>query len=102
MHCVAPASEADPGGQGKHVDAPGCGEYLPAGFDVTSTSVRREFVRARKQGSAAGLEVVAYPNQSSGVLSSACWGDGLAVVPEHTAIRAGDLITYYPFTELLS
>ncbi|MAH31772.1 MAG: molybdopterin molybdenumtransferase MoeA [Marinobacter sp.] len=78
------------------------GESLPAGFDVTSTSVRREFVRARKQGSAAGLEVVAYPNQSSGVLSSACWGDGLAVVPEHTAIRAGDLITYYPFTELLS
>ena len=34
MHCVAPASEADPGGQGKHVDAPGCGEYVPAEHSV--------------------------------------------------------------------
>ena len=30
VHCVAPAFEAVPGGQGKHVDAPGCGEYVPA------------------------------------------------------------------------
>lgn len=78
------------------------GEHLPAGFDIPSTSVRREFLRARKQGSAPATEVVAYPNQSSGVLSSACWGDGLAVVPEHTTIRAGDMITYYSFSELLS
>ncbi|MBN7768570.1 molybdopterin molybdotransferase MoeA [Marinobacter daepoensis] len=78
------------------------GESLPAGFETGAASVRREFVRARKQGSPERPEVVAFPNQSSGVLSSACWADGLAVIPEHTTLRHGDIITFYPFTELLS
>jgi len=78
------------------------GEYLPAGFEISSTSMRREFVRARKEGVAGDCQVVAYPNQSSGILSSACWSDGFAVVPEHATIKPGDFITYYPFTELLS
>jgi molybdopterin molybdotransferase len=45
--------------------------------------------------------ITAYPNQSSGVLSSACWADGLAVVPENTTINLGDPVTYYSFAELL-
>ncbi|WP_323750343.1 gephyrin-like molybdotransferase Glp [Marinobacter sp.] len=78
------------------------GEQLPASFDIASASIRREFVRARKQISDGAVSVAAYPNQSSGVLSSACWGAGLAVVPENTTVKAGDLITYYPFAELMS
>lgn len=78
------------------------GECLPAGFDVASPSIRREFVRARKEGSGAEAAVVAFPNQSSGVLSSACWGSGLAVVPEHKTIEPGDPVTFFSFTELLS
>lgn len=77
------------------------GEQLPAGFTVASTSVRREFVRARKERDGQQVTVAAYPNQSSGMLSSACWADGLAVVPEHTTVSPGDMITYYSFAELL-
>lgn len=77
------------------------GEPLPAGFAVDRPSVRREFVRARKEPGEQGVVITAYPNQSSGVLSSACWGDGLAVVPENTTITAGDIIHYYSFSELL-
>ncbi|SFR60754.1 molybdopterin molybdochelatase [Marinobacter daqiaonensis] len=77
------------------------GEPLPAGFSVDKPSVRREFIRARKEIKGGGTVVTAYPNQSSGVLSSACWGDGLAVVPEHTTVAPGDTVTYYAFTELL-
>ncbi|MGM0570833.1 gephyrin-like molybdotransferase Glp [Marinobacter sp.] len=77
------------------------GEHLPAAFSVDRPSVRREFLRARKQANGDLTEVAAYPNQSSGVLSSACWGDGLAVVPEDTTLAAGDRVLYYAFSELL-
>lgn len=78
------------------------GERLPADFETHSPSVRREFVRARKEGSGAEAKIAAYPNQSSGVLSSACWGTGLAVVPENTTVTAGDPLIYYSYVELLS
>ncbi|WP_417520514.1 gephyrin-like molybdotransferase Glp [Marinobacter sp.] len=78
------------------------GQQVPAALNVTSPSVRREFLRARTESVDGKIQVTAYPNQSSGVLSSACWAGGLAVVPEHAMVAEGDLITYYPFTELLS
>lgn len=77
------------------------GETMPAGFSVGKPSVRREYVRARKGIGEEGPVVNAYPNQSSGVLSAACWAEGLAVVPENTAVGIGDTITYYSFAELL-
>ncbi len=78
------------------------GERLPAHFSVDTPSIRREFVRARKASLNNRVGVEAYPNQSSGVLSSACWADGLAVVPENTELQEGDLLTYYSFEELLA
>lgn len=77
------------------------GEQLPAAFRVERPSVRREFLRARKELIDGQSRVTVYPNQSSGVLSSACWADGLAVVPEHTTVAEGDIIAYYSFAELL-
>lgn len=66
--------------------------YLPANFDVAKVTKRPEYVRVRikKQG------VDTYPNQSSGVLSSVCWADALALIPSHTVIRRGDLLAVYP------
>lgn len=78
------------------------GQQLPSMFTVASPSVRKEFVRARTETIDADTRVNAFSNQSSGVLSSACWANGLAVVPEHTTVAYGDTLTYYPFTELLS
>lgn len=79
----------------------GHGEQVPAGFSIEKPSVRREYVRARKGIGEAGPVIHASPNQSSGVLSSACWAEGLAVVPENKTIGIGDTITYYSFAELL-
>ncbi|WP_372982575.1 gephyrin-like molybdotransferase Glp [Marinobacter sediminum] len=78
------------------------GERLPADFEVPSPSIRRGFFRARKEHKAGELCLAAYPNQSSGMLSSACWADGLAVIPENSEVRIGDVLTYYSFTELLA
>lgn len=78
------------------------GERIPADFAVASPSFRREFVRARKERRGAGVVLTAFPNQSSGVMSSACWAEGLAVVPENSTVNPGELLTYYSFSELLS
>ncbi|MDC0661317.1 molybdopterin molybdotransferase MoeA [Marinobacter sp. SS21] len=86
--------------QGRH-RRPLNGQPLPAGFDSPRPSIRREYVRARLEHRDGLTRIAAYPNQSSGMLSSACWADGLAVIPEHTAISTGDTIVYYSFAELL-
>jgi len=78
------------------------GERLPAGFEVPSPSIRRGFFRARKELDAGQISLAAHPNQSSGMLSSACWADGLAVIPENREVRVGDVLTYYSFSELLA
>ncbi|MEK7736365.1 MAG: molybdopterin molybdenumtransferase MoeA, partial [Pseudomonadota bacterium] len=46
-----------------------------------------------------GLELFA--NQSSGVLTSAAWADGLVDNPPGQAIRRGDTLSFLPFSELL-
>jgi molybdopterin molybdotransferase len=70
-----------------------------ADFDWPRPDRRREFLRARRNA-AGGLEL--FPNQSSGVLTSAVWGDGLVDNPAGRAIRFGDSVDYLPFAELLS
>lgn len=77
------------------------GDQLAAGFRIDKTSVRREFLRVRRDSSGKDTVLEAYPNQSSGVLSATCWADGLAVVPENTTIEPGEPVTYYSFEELL-
>ena len=59
---------------------------------------RREFLRARLNAEG-GLELFA--NQSSGVLTSCTWGDGLIDNPPRQAIARGDTVRFLPFAELL-
>lgn len=73
---------------------------LPAAFAWTKPDRRREFLRVRMGEGGAGLEL--FPNQSSGVLSSAVWGDGLVDNPPSSAIAPGDTVAFIPFAELLS
>jgi molybdopterin molybdotransferase len=56
---------------------------------------RQEFLRARRSGG--GVEI--FPNQSSGMLSSACWGDGLVVQYPDTGIEKGDEVDFYSYGE---
>jgi molybdopterin molybdotransferase len=71
---------------------------LPAHFDLPKPDKRREFLRVRRNA-AGGLDL--FPNQSSGVLTSAVWGDGVIDHPAGAIIRHGDVVSYLPFAELL-
>jgi molybdopterin molybdotransferase len=69
-----------------------------ADFDWPQPDARREFLRVRFNRGG-GLDL--FPNQSSGVLTSTVWGDGLLDNPAKHAIRRGDAVTFLPFSELL-
>nr|WP_314482970.1 gephyrin-like molybdotransferase Glp [uncultured Pseudomonas sp.] len=70
---------------------------MPAGFDWPKPGSRREYLRARIERGTVCL----YPNQSSGVLRSAVWADGLVEVQEGTTPTVGDLVPFIPFSEIL-
>ena len=72
---------------------------MRADFDVPRPDRRREFLRVRVNA-AGGLDL--FSNQSSGVLTSAVWGDGLVDHPAGGTICAGDTVRYLSFAELLS
>jgi len=72
---------------------------LAAGFDWPRPDARREFLRCRR---AADRTVEVYPNQSSAVLTSTAWADGLVDNPPGVAIRRGDEVSFLPFSELLA
>jgi molybdopterin molybdotransferase len=72
---------------------------MRADFDWPKADRRNEFLRV-KINNQGGLDL--YPNQSSGVLTSAAWGDGLVDCAPGQAIAKGDLVPYIPFSALLS
>jgi molybdopterin molybdotransferase len=73
------------------------GFTVPAGFTWLKPGKRREYLRARMENGRAVL----YPNQSSGVLRSAAWADGLVEVLENSTLAEGDLVRFIAFSELL-
>lgn len=76
---------------------------VTAGFDWLKPDSRREFLRARLEADN-NQQLVAriYPNQDSGVLSSAVWAAGLVEIAEGQTLKAGDKVDYYSFEQLLS
>lgn len=70
---------------------------VPAGFEWPKPGSRREYLRARIEEG----KVRIYKNQSSGVLRSAAWAEGLVEVREGTTVREGDSVVFIPFSELL-
>ncbi len=71
---------------------------MRADFDWPKPDPRREFLRVKLNGSG-GVDL--FPNQSSGVLTSTVWGDGLVDNPAKQAIKRGDSVRFLPFSELL-
>ncbi len=71
---------------------------MRADFDWLKADRRNEFLRV-KLNSQGGLDL--FPNQSSGVLTSASWGDGLVDCAPNQPIKVGDLVKYIPFDALL-
>ena len=72
-------------------------QALRAAFECKGDP-RREFLRARINAEGA-LEL--FPNQSSGVLTSCTWADGLIDNPPRQAIARGDTVRFLSFSELL-
>ena len=72
---------------------------LPAHFTWSRADKRREFLRVRRNANG-GLDL--FPNQSSGVLTSAVWGDGLVDNPPGRTIAHGELVPYMAFSEWLA
>ncbi|MDP3618927.1 MAG: molybdopterin molybdotransferase MoeA [Ramlibacter sp.] len=72
---------------------------IPAHFNWPRADRRREFLRTRRND-AGGLDL--FSNQSSGVLTSVAWGDGLVDVAPGRTIAHGDLVAFLPFSDLLA
>nr|WP_218646461.1 gephyrin-like molybdotransferase Glp [Pseudomonas umsongensis] len=70
---------------------------VPAGFDWPKAGNRREYLRGRLENGRAIL----YSNQSSGVLRSAAWADGLVEVMEERTLVPGDVVYFIPLSEVL-
>ena len=83
--------------QGARVTMPR-GLMMRADFDWPKPDRRREFLRVRINGDG-GLDL--FPNQSSGVLTSCAWADGLVDNPAGQAVARGELVRFLPFSELL-
>jgi len=69
-----------------------------ADFDWPRPDKRREFLRVRRNAQG-GLDLFA--NQSSGVLTSAVWGDGLVDNPPGQPITRGEVVRFLSLPELI-
>lgn len=70
---------------------------VPSGLVWHKPGVRREYLRGRLENGRA----IAYSNQSSGVLRSAAWADGLIEIREGTTVAEGDPVNFIPLSEVL-
>ena len=71
---------------------------LRADFDWPRADRRQEFLRV-KRNAHGGLDL--FPNQSSGVLTSVVWGDGLLDNPPGRTIARGDMVQCISLGDLL-
>ncbi len=93
--CVAPVLKTL---QGARADLP-AGLPLRANFDWPRADKRREFLRVRLN-EGGGLDL--YDNQSSGVLTSAVWADGLVDNPPGHVVRRGDTVRFLYLSEMIA
>lgn len=61
-----------------------------AGFEVRRPGGRQDYQRVQVSNNDGRLVASKYPNQSSGVLSSLCHSNALAVIPPGKTIAVGD------------
>jgi molybdopterin molybdotransferase len=71
---------------------------MRADFALPKVDKRNEFLRARINATG-GLDL--FVNQSSAVLTSTVWGDGLVDNPAGRTVAPGDTVRFIPFSELL-
>ena len=72
---------------------------MRADFAIAKADRRREFLRVRRNDQG-GLDL--FPNQSSGVLTSVVWGDGLVDLAAGSTVARGDTVSFIPLEALLA
>ena len=65
---------------------------VEADFDVPKPGTREEFLRVKLIQVEGQWRAVAYPNQSSGALKAASWGNGLARIPAGQTLQRGESV----------
>ena len=74
-----------------------------AAFDWKKPGGRREFLRGHLvTGQDGAGEVRLYPNQGSGVLTSAVWADGFVDIEIGQIVMRGEWVRFIPFSEVLN
>ncbi len=74
-----------------------------AAFDWPKPGARREFLRSHLVYGVDGAgEVRLYPNQGSGVLTSAVWADGFVDLEIGQSVIRGEWVRFIPFNEVLN
>ena len=71
---------------------------VQAAFEWTKADKRREFLRVQRNAQG---KAELFPNQNSGVLTSAAWAHGIVDVPAGSLIHEGDVVQYIPMSALL-
>ncbi len=74
---------------------------VEANFDWHRSKPRREFVRVRLDNSQTPAQANQHPKQGSEVLSSMVWADGLLEIPEKTTFKKGEILNFYPLSEMM-
>ena len=73
---------------------------VPAGFEWPTPNKRRQYLRARLSPGADGqLRAVLHPQQSSAMLSAACWADGLVIVEREQLLLKDAPVPFLSFAE---
>lgn len=84
-------------------DTPPAGFFLPLAGAVSKSPKLREFPRVRLVWSEGGARAVPYRDQSSNLLTSLSWADGILDLPAGpSGFTAGDSVLYRPFSALLA
>lgn len=73
-------------------------QKVRVGFRITEPGSRREYLRVRLQEDEDGWPTaVLFADQSSSVLTSLSWADGLAIVPIGSVVQPGQWLEYLSF-----
>ena len=77
--------------------------HIPALFDWKKARPRQQYLHARLVLQDNGqLHAEIHPKQSSAMLSTASWADGLVEIKAQQTVNTGDLVAFIPYSSLLS
>ena len=76
---------------------------LPINFHYNKKAGRIEYLRVKTVFKNGKLFLNKFPKEGAGILTSASWADGLAIIDENTTkLKLNDLVDYISFNEILN